>query len=69
MGVDLVAIDSGHGSGQWFSAASVALPAAVLFGVRLTRTVACGRGRDRAGARLAGGCRLASRAVRSSLSR
>jgi hypothetical protein len=39
MGVDLVAIDSGHGSGQWLSAALVALLAAVVFGVRLARTL------------------------------
>jgi hypothetical protein len=39
MGVDLVIIDSGHGSGQWFSAALVAVPAAAIFGTRLARTL------------------------------
>jgi hypothetical protein len=37
MGVDAVAIQSGRGSGQWFSAAPVALAGAVYFGLRLVR--------------------------------
>ena len=39
MGVDLVIIDSGHGSGQWFSAALVAGSAGAIFGVRLVRSL------------------------------
>jgi len=35
MGVDAVAVNSGQGIGQWFSAAIVALGAAALFGWRL----------------------------------
>jgi hypothetical protein len=35
MGVDAVAVNSGQGIGQWFSAAIVALGAAALFGRRL----------------------------------
>jgi hypothetical protein len=37
MGVDAVVVQSGRGSGQWFSAAPVALAGAVLFGLRLLR--------------------------------
>jgi hypothetical protein len=35
MGIDTLALDSGQGSGQWFSAAIVCLAAAGLFGWRL----------------------------------
>ncbi len=37
LGIDLVVVDSGNGSGQWLSAAPVALVAAAVFGVRLVR--------------------------------
>jgi uncharacterized membrane protein SirB2 len=37
LGVDAIAVSSGDGSGQWLSAAVVALVAAVVFGVRLIR--------------------------------
>jgi hypothetical protein len=39
VGVGDVVTASGHGSGQWLSAAPVALAAAVVFGVRLIRDV------------------------------
>jgi hypothetical protein len=35
LGVDAIAVSSGHGSGQWLSAAPVALLAAAVFGLRL----------------------------------
>lgn len=35
LGVDAIAVSSGHGSGQWLSAAPVALSAAAVFGLRL----------------------------------
>jgi hypothetical protein len=35
LGVDRLAVASGHGAGQWFSAAPVALAVAVFFGLRL----------------------------------
>jgi hypothetical protein len=35
LGVDAFAVSSGHGSGQWLSAAPVALLAAAVFGLRL----------------------------------
>ena len=37
MGIDTLALDSGQGNGQWFSAAVVCLSAAGLFGWRLVR--------------------------------
>lgn len=37
MGVDAVVVSSGHGAGQWLSAAPVALAAAAFFGARLLR--------------------------------
>ena len=37
MGIDTLAVDSGRGNGQWFSAAIVCLAAAGLFGSRLSR--------------------------------
>jgi hypothetical protein len=37
MGVDTWVVSAGHGSGQWFSAAPVALAAAAVFGTRLLR--------------------------------
>ncbi len=39
MGLDAVVTTSGHGSGQWLSAAPVALGAAAVFGIRLMRDV------------------------------
>lgn len=39
LGVDAIATASGHGSGKWFSAAPVALGAAVIYGVRLSRAL------------------------------
>jgi hypothetical protein len=39
LGVDAIAVSSGDGSGQWLSAAPVALVAAAVFGVRLWRNV------------------------------
>ncbi len=39
LGVDAVLVASGHGAGQWLSAAPVALAAAAAFGVRLLRDV------------------------------
>jgi hypothetical protein len=39
MGIDAVATASGHGSGQWLSAAPVALAAAAVFAIRLLRDV------------------------------
>jgi hypothetical protein len=44
VGLDLVVTESGHGSGQWFSAALVAVPAAAGFGIRLARTLRLGPG-------------------------
>ena len=37
LGIDALAVSSGHGSGQWLSAALVALTAAGIFGTRLLR--------------------------------
>ena len=37
LGVDAVIVSSGHGAGQWLSAAPVAMLAATLFGLRLLR--------------------------------
>jgi hypothetical protein len=37
LGIDALAVSSGHGSGQWLSAALVALGAAGVFGTRLLR--------------------------------
>jgi hypothetical protein len=37
MGLDSVAVEAGRGSGQWFSAAPVALAAAAYFAIRLVR--------------------------------
>jgi hypothetical protein len=37
MGVDSIVVESGRGSGQWFSAAPVALAGAVFFGLHLLR--------------------------------
>jgi len=37
LAVDAMAVSSGHGSGQWLSAALVALAAASVFGTRLLR--------------------------------
>jgi len=37
LGVDAVVVASGHGAGQWLSAAPVALAAASVFGIRLWR--------------------------------
>jgi len=37
LGLDAVVVRSGHGAGQWLSAAPVALAAAVVFAVRLLR--------------------------------
>jgi hypothetical protein len=37
LGIDSVAVSSGHGAGQWLSAAPVALALAVVFGLRLMR--------------------------------
>jgi hypothetical protein len=37
LGVDAIAVSSGRGSGQWFSAAVVAVAAAAIFGRRLLR--------------------------------
>lgn len=39
MGIDLIVVDSGNGSGQWLSAAPVALTAAAVFGCRLVRNL------------------------------
>jgi hypothetical protein len=39
MGIDALAVSSGHGAGQWLSAAPVALAAAVIFGIRLVRDI------------------------------
>lgn len=39
LGVDAVAVASGNGAGQWFSATPVALIGAVYFGTRLIRTL------------------------------
>jgi MYXO-CTERM domain-containing protein len=37
LGVDARVVSAGHGSGQWLSAAPVALVAAAVFGTRLLR--------------------------------
>jgi hypothetical protein len=37
LGIDAIAVSSGDGSGQWLSAAAVALVAAGVFGIRLIR--------------------------------
>ncbi|HEY4993051.1 MAG TPA: hypothetical protein VII33_13320, partial [Nakamurella sp.] len=37
LGVAAVVVNAGNGSGQWFSAAPVALAALAVFGVRLIR--------------------------------
>jgi hypothetical protein len=37
LGLDAVVVASGHGAGQWLSAAPIALAAALVFGVRLLR--------------------------------
>jgi hypothetical protein len=37
LGADAVVVSSGHGAGQWLSAAPIALAAAAVFGVRLLR--------------------------------
>jgi hypothetical protein len=39
LGVDAIVTSSGRGSGQWFSAAPVALAAAAFYGARLTPTL------------------------------
>jgi len=39
MGIDAMLVSAGNGSGQWLSAAPVALAAAVLFGIRLVRDI------------------------------
>jgi hypothetical protein len=42
LGVDAIAVTSGHGSGRWLSAAPVALSAAAVFGLRLLRNLRSG---------------------------
>jgi hypothetical protein len=39
LGIDALIMSSGHGAGQWLSAAPVALAAGLLFGLRLVRDV------------------------------
>ena len=39
LGIDALAVNSGHGAGQWLSAAPVALITALMFGVRLVRNL------------------------------
>jgi hypothetical protein len=39
LGIDAIATASGHGSGKWLSAAPVALGAAALYGLRLSRAL------------------------------
>lgn len=39
LGIDALVVSSGHGAGQWLSAAPVALAAGLLFGLRLMREV------------------------------
>lgn len=39
LGIDALIVSSGHGAGQWLSAAPVALAASVVFGLRLLRDV------------------------------
>ena len=39
LGVDALIVSSGHGAGQWLSAAPVALAAGLGFGLRLLRDI------------------------------
>jgi hypothetical protein len=39
LGIDALIVNSGHGAGQWLSAAPVALVAGIVFGLRLVRDV------------------------------
>jgi hypothetical protein len=39
MGIDALAVSSGHGAGQWLSAAPVALACGAVFGIRLVRQI------------------------------
>ncbi|MGI9080234.1 MAG: hypothetical protein ACR2GF_05375 [Acidimicrobiales bacterium] len=39
LGIDALIVRSGHGAGQWLSAAPVALAVGLLFGLRLVRDV------------------------------
>jgi hypothetical protein len=39
LGIDALIVSSGHGAGQWLSAAPVALAAGLVFGLRLVRDV------------------------------
>ena len=42
-GIDALIVSSGHGAGQWLSAAPVALTAALVFGLRLVRDISPAR--------------------------
>ena len=43
LGIDALIVSSGHGAGQWLSAAPVALAAGLVFGLRLVRDVSAAR--------------------------